>query len=175
LRSAREFPVIPKYAKCPSSFRLSAVHCSRTGSCRYCRHQPAMCLRARRKRFAAVFCFTTQYPLRDTAQKWVKPNRSKLPVQSSAHQALRLLPSLHGVPRVGSPASPVLRNTPTSCAPSASLRFLRFLRFAVPPRLGLRSRRRKTQRPQARGFHRSPQTGSSTEATGPPRFLEDPL
>ena len=29
-----------------------------------------------------------------------------------------MLPFLHGVPRVGSPASPVLRSTPTSCRPS---------------------------------------------------------
>src|SRR6516225_6496008 len=29
-----------------------------------------------------------------------------------------MLPSLHGVPRVGSPASAVVRSTPTSCRPS---------------------------------------------------------
>ena len=28
-----------KYPKCPNNLRLSAVHCSRTGSCRYRRHQ----------------------------------------------------------------------------------------------------------------------------------------
>ena len=59
-------------------------------------------------------------------------------------------------------------------APPASLCFLR---FAVPPlRLGLRSRGRKAQRPRARGFFTGlPRTGSPTETTGPPRFLEDPL
>jgi hypothetical protein len=58
-------------------------------------------------------------------------------------------------------------------APPASLRFLR---FAVPPlRLGLRSRGRKAPRPRAWGYSPdSPQPVSSTETTGPPRFLEDP-
>lgn len=49
-----------KYPKWLNNLRLSAVHCSRTGSCRYWRHHSAMGLSARRKRSAAVFCFTTQ-------------------------------------------------------------------------------------------------------------------
>jgi hypothetical protein len=57
-------------------------------------------------------------------------------------------------------------------APPASLRFLR---FAVPSlHLGLRSRGRKAPRPRAWGYSPdSPQPVSSTETTGPPRFLED--
>jgi hypothetical protein len=34
LRSALRLPMTAKYPKCPSSFRVSAVHCSRTGSWR---------------------------------------------------------------------------------------------------------------------------------------------
>src|SRR3984893_18151445 len=42
LRSALRLPMTAKYPKCPSSLRLSAVHCSRTGSCRYWRHHSAI-------------------------------------------------------------------------------------------------------------------------------------
>ncbi len=81
--------------------------------------------------------------------------------------------SLHGVPRVGSPASSVLQSTPTSCHPSrvASFPSLR----ATVARLKLRSHGRKAQHPRARGYlPDSPKPASSTEMTGSPRFLEDP-
>jgi hypothetical protein len=55
--------------------------------------------------------------------------------------------SLRRVPRVGSPASSVVRSTPTSCRPSrvASFPSLR----GTATRLGLRSRNRKTLRLRA--------------------------
>jgi hypothetical protein len=60
--------------------------------------------------------------------------------------------------------------------PAALPASLRFLRSAVPPlRLEIRSRNHKTQQLRARGLLTGiPKPDSLTEATGPPRFLEDP-
>ncbi len=77
-------------------------------------------------------------PARDASQCCLE--RSRVPVPSS----------LHGVPRVGSPASSVLKSTPTSCRPSRVASFPSLRGTAAAP--WLRSRGRKAQRPQARGF-----------------------
>ena len=82
-------------------------------------------------------------------------------------------PSLHGVPRVGSPASSVLQSTPTSCRPSRVTSFPSLRGTAAAPWVSF---------PQTQGAIAAgqglltgiPNTGSSTETTGPPRFLEDP-
>jgi hypothetical protein len=52
-----QLPMRANYPKWPNNLCPSAVHCSPTGSCRYCRHHSAVRLRVRRKRSAAVFCY----------------------------------------------------------------------------------------------------------------------
>jgi hypothetical protein len=81
--------------------------------------------------------------------------------------------SLHGVPRSVPPLPRYYKALRLPAAPPA---LLRCLRFAVPPpRLELRSRRRKAPRLRAWGCSPdSPKPLLATETTGPPRFLEDP-
>src|SRR5260370_42347387 len=71
---------------------------------------------------------------------------------------------------------PLLRYCEALRLPAAPPALLRFLRSAVPSlHLGLRSRGHKAHHPRARDFHRTPKPGCSTDTTGSPRFLEDPL
>ena len=51
----------------------------------------AIFLRARLRRLEAVFRFTTQKPIRDRAQKWVKPSRSNDPGWLSRSASVRLV------------------------------------------------------------------------------------
>jgi hypothetical protein len=84
-----------------------------------------------------------------------------------------VLPSLHGVPRDGSPTSSVLRSTPPSCCPSRAAPFPSLRGTAAAPWVSFPQPQSATAA-DLELFTGIPKPDSLTEATGPPRFLENP-
>jgi len=127
-------------ASSPSSMRGKASRVGRGGSSPRPPTDPDVRI-SRIRLLRSRVCCVLRYPLESRADDFGARGLLHLSLQR-----FRVLvpPSLHGVPRDGSPASPVLRGTPTSRRPcSARLR-------------------------SARQFH------LSVEASGSPRFLGNP-